>query len=244
MHARIIIIIKRREKTSSLSFIMRRRLLFPRLFALGMLLLLFVVVVVVVVVVVLCSDVVHALNTDGGGDASSFTIGFPSISASEHDANARLLRTKLTNPPRGTLNIALITCEFDGPTNNGGIGTQFTALAKLYAKNGHFVTVVFTEGERYEQQQHSGVPHTHVSSIVTSRERRFCKKPPPPPYPGFARSDRCYSFLFLLLHLLLLFNIGVKTNRSRTGSNTTETNTTLNSSDCIDRTKITSDDTY
>ena len=234
MHARIIIIIKRREKTSSLSFIMRRRLLFPCLFALGMLLLLFVVVVV------LCSDVVHALNTDGGGDASSFTIGFPSISASEHDANARLLRTKLTNPPRGTLNIALITCEFDGPTNNGGIGTQFTALAKLYAKNGHFVTVVFTEGERYEQQQHSGVPHTHVSSIVTSRERRFCK----PPYPGFARSDRCYSFLFLLLHLLLLFNIGVKTNRSRTGSNTTETNTTLNSSDCIDRTKITSDDTY
>ena len=207
MHARIIIIIKRREKTSSLSFIMRRRLLFPRLFALGMLLLLFVVVVVVVVVVVLCSDVVHALNTDGGGDASSFTIGFPSISASEHDANARLLRTKLTNPPRGTLNIALITCEFDGPTNNGGIGTQFTALAKLYAKNGHFVTVVFTEGERYEQQQHSGVPHTHVSSIVTSRERRFCKKSPPPYLSGFARSDRCYSFLFLLLlHLLLLFN--------------------------------------
>ena len=157
--------------------------------ALGMLLLLFVVVVVVVVVVVLCPDVVHALNTDGGGDASSFTIGFPSISASEHDANARLLRTKLTNPPRGTLNIALITCEFDGPTNNGGIGTQFTALAKLYAKNGHFVTVVFTEGERYEQQQHSGVPHTHVSSIVTSRERRFCKKSPPDP--GCARSDRC-----------------------------------------------------
>ena len=169
VHARIIII-KRQEKTSSLSFIMRRRLLFPRLFALGMLLLF---VVVVVVVVVLCSDVVHALNTDGGGDASSFTIGFPSISASEHDANVRLLRTKLTNPPRGTLNIALITCEFDGPTNNGGVGTQFTALAKLYAKNGHFVTVVFTEGERYEQQQHSGVPHTHVSSIVTSRERRF-----------------------------------------------------------------------
>ena len=135
-------------------------------------------VMYLIVVVVLCSDVVHALNTDGGGDAS-FTIGFPSISASEHDANARLLRTKLTNPPRGTLNIALITCEFDGPTNNGGIGTQFTALAKLYAKNGHFVTVVFTEGERYEQQQHSGVPHTHVSSIVTSRERRFCKKSPP-----------------------------------------------------------------
>jgi glycogen synthase len=46
------------------------------------------------------------------------------------------------------LNIALVTCEFDGPTNNGGIGTQFTALAKLYAKNGHRVTVVFTEGER------------------------------------------------------------------------------------------------
>ena len=178
MHARIIIIIKRREKTSSLSFIMRRRLLFPRLFALGMLLLL-LFVVVVVVVVVLCSDVVHALNTDGGGDASSFTIGFPSISASEHDANARLLRTKLTNPPRGTLNIALITCEFDGPTNNGGIGTQFTALAKLYAKNGHFVTVVFTEGERYEQQQHSGVPHTHTSRPSSLLENVvFAKNPP------------------------------------------------------------------
>ena len=177
MHARIIIIIiKRREKTSSLSFIMRRRLLFPRLFALGMLLLSFVVVVVVV----LCSDVAHALNPpDGGGDASSFTIGFPSISASEHDANARLLRTKLTNPPRGTLNIALITCEFDGPTNNGGIGTQFTALAKLYAKNGHFVTVVFTEGERYEQQQHSGVPHTHTSRPSSLLENVvFAKNPP------------------------------------------------------------------
>ena len=174
MHARIIIIIKRREKTSSLSFIMRRRLLFPRLFALGMLLF------VVVVVVVLCSDVAHALNPpDGGGDASSFTIGFPSISASEHDANARLLRTKLTNPPRGTLNIALITCEFDGPTNNGGIGTQFTALAKLYAKNGHFVTVVFTEGERYEQQQHSGVPHTHTSRPSSLLENVvFAKNPP------------------------------------------------------------------
>ena len=154
---------------------MRRRLLFPRLFALGMLLLLlFVVVVVVVVVVVLCSDVVHALNTDGGGDASSFTIGFPSISASEHDANARLLRTKLTNPPRGTLNIALVTCEFDGPTNNGGIGTQFTALGKLYAKNGHFVTVVFTEGERYEQR---GVPRVYVVSILNSRERRSARGP-------------------------------------------------------------------
>ena len=240
MHARIIIIIKRREKTSSLSFIMRRRLLFPRLFALGMLLF----VVVVVVVVVLCSDVVHALNTDGGGDASSFTIGFPSISASEHDANARLLRTKLTNPPRGTLNIALITCEFDGPTNNGGIGTQFTALAKLYAKNGHFVTVVFTEGERYEQQERSGVPHTHTSRPSSLLENVVFAKNSPLTLSGFARSDRCYSFLFLLLHLLLLFNIGVKTNRSRTGSNTTETNTTLNSSDCIDRTKITSDDTY
>lgn len=46
------------------------------------------------------------------------------------------------------LKIALITCEFNGPTQNGGIGTQFTALAKVYAKAGHEVTVLFTEGER------------------------------------------------------------------------------------------------
>ena len=244
MHARIIIIIiKRREKTSSLSFIMRRRLLFPRLFALGMLLLLFVVVVVVVV---LCSDVAHALNPpDGGGDASSFTIGFPSISASEHDANARLLRTKLTNPPRGTLNIALITCEFDGPTNNGGIGTQFTALAKLYAKNGHFVTVVFTEGERYEQQQHSGVPHTHTSRPSSLLENVvFAKSPPPLTSPVLRVLTVVIPFSFYFCCTFCCYSIGVKTNRSRTGSNTTETNTTLNSSDCIDRTKITSDDTY
>jgi len=120
--------------------------------------------------VVLCSD--FFANTDGGGDA--FTIGFPSISTTEHEANAHLLKTKLTNPPRGTLNIALVTCEFDGPTNNGGIGTQFTALAKLYAKNGHFVTVVFTEGERYEQR---GVPRVYVSSIFNSRERRSARGP-------------------------------------------------------------------
>ena len=32
------------------------------------------------------------------------------------------------------LKIALITCEFNGPTQNGGIGTQFTALAKYTPK--------------------------------------------------------------------------------------------------------------
>lgn len=150
---------------------MRRRLRdFLRLFAFGLLLFGVVVFSPLKSGVVLCSD--FFANTDGGGDA--FTIGFPSISTTEHEANAHLLKTKLTNPPRGTLNIALVTCEFDGPTNNGGIGTQFTALAKLYAKNGHFVTVVFTEGERYEQR---GVPRVYVSSIFNSRERRSARGP-------------------------------------------------------------------
>lgn len=79
----------------------------------------------------------------------AFSIGFPTVSNAEHQSNENKLERTLTkNPSRKTLNIALVTCEFDGPTNNGGIGTQFTALAKLYAKNGHRVTVVFTEGER------------------------------------------------------------------------------------------------
>lgn len=76
-----------------------------------------------------------------------FSTGFPDISAAKHASNENERLWKLTNG-RKKLNIVLITCEFDGPTNNGGIGTQFTALAKLYAKNGNSVTVVFTEGER------------------------------------------------------------------------------------------------
>ena len=78
-----------------------------------------------------------------------YSTGFPDISLAKHFANENERLAKLTNPlGRKKLNVVLVTCEFDGPTNNGGIGTQFTALAKLYAKNGNFVTVVFTEGER------------------------------------------------------------------------------------------------
>ena len=85
--------------------------------------------------------------------------------------------------------------------------------------------------------------HTHVSSIVTSRERRFCKKSPPLS-PVLRVLTVVIPFSFYFCCTFCCYSIGVKTNRSRTGSNTTETNTTLNSSDCIDRTKITSDDTY
>ena len=86
--------------------------------------------------------------------------------------------------------------------------------------------------------------HTHVSSIVTSRERRFCKSPPPLTSPVLRVLTVVIPFSFYFCCTFCCYSIGVKTNRSRTGSNTTETNTTLNSSDCIDRTKITSDDTY
>jgi hypothetical protein len=88
-------------------------------------------------------------NNNNNNNKRAFSIGFPTVSDAEHQSNENKLERTLTkNPSRKTLNIALVTCEFDGPTNNGGIGTQFTALAKLYAKNGHRVTVVFTEGER------------------------------------------------------------------------------------------------
>ncbi|CAL6271512.1 unnamed protein product [Bathycoccus prasinos] len=83
-----------------------------------------------------------------------FSTGFPDISAAKHASNENERLWKLTNG-RKKLNIVLITCEFDGPTNNGGIGTQFTALAKLYAKNGNSVTVVFTEGERSQNKPFS-----------------------------------------------------------------------------------------
>ena len=62
-----------------------------------------------------------------------FSTGFPDISAAKHASNENERLAKLTNG-RKKLNVVLVTCEFDGPTNNGGIGTQFTALAKLYAK--------------------------------------------------------------------------------------------------------------
>ena len=93
--------------------------------------------------------VVSAEDKEPSSSDSSlkFSTGFPDISAAKHASNENERLAKLTNG-RKKLNVVLVTCEFDGPTNNGGIGTQFTALAKLYAKNGNFVTVVFTEGER------------------------------------------------------------------------------------------------
>ena len=97
----------------------------------------------------LCASRCHGKEDNNNMNKRAFSIGFPTVSDAEHQSNENKLERTLTkNPSRRTLNIALVTCEFDGPTNNGGIGTQFTALAKLYAKNGHRVTVVFTEGER------------------------------------------------------------------------------------------------
>ena len=101
------------------------------------------------VVFFLCASCCHGKEDNNNKNKRAFSIGFPTVSDAEHQSNENKLERTLTkNPSRKTLNIALVTCEFDGPTNNGGIGTQFTALAKLYAKNGHRVTVVFTEGER------------------------------------------------------------------------------------------------
>lgn len=46
--------------------------------------------------------------------------------------------------PTTRARVCIVSCEFIGPTKNGGIGTAATSLAEALARNGHRVSVLFT----------------------------------------------------------------------------------------------------
>lgn len=56
------------------------------------------------------------------------------------------------SPTEKRASLCIVTQDFSGPILNGGIGTIYTALARVLAENSIDVTVLFTLGERSEKK--------------------------------------------------------------------------------------------
>ena len=52
----------------------------------------------------------------------------------------------ILNTDEGKMNVLFVSAEVIGPTRNGGIGMALTSLAYSLVRQGHAVTILFTEG--------------------------------------------------------------------------------------------------
>src|ERR1700761_4420632 len=88
---------------------------------------------------------------------------FPSLPAGTVPAGSQRLR------------ICIASCEFIGPIRNGGIGTAYTAMAHALVAAGHDVTLLYTQGERCENETIN-----HWKVFYQKQGLRFIPRPSDP----------------------------------------------------------------